>query len=119
MFLENDALVILGLVREEVSSEETLFAHKPVTEWARRVECGPCHIVYKALLKNECNVERSLCGFSPRKPYNYALFGTFNSILENTEKDGEKRGSRILKRVGTVLFNVCEDCILMPVEIQK
>lgn len=37
--------------------------------------------------------------------YNYASFGTFNYIPEKNEKDGKRRGSRILNTcVGTVLL---------------
>lgn len=71
-------------------------------------------MVYKALHENECSVEveRSLCDFAPGKPYNCALFGTFKYRPEKIERDGEKRGSRILKTcVGAVVLCVCDDCI--------
>lgn len=91
------------------NSEETLLTHEVITEWGPyHVECGPYHMVYKALHENDCNVEteRSLCDFSPRKPYNCALFGTFNYIPEKkNEKNGKRKGSWILNTcVGTVLL---------------
>lgn len=80
-------------------------------------------MVYKVLHENEYNVEveRSLCDFFPL-PGNLITMhclGTFNFIPENTKKDGKRRGSRILKTcVSTVLLNVCDACVLTPVDIQ-
>lgn len=54
------------------------------------------HMVYKALHENDCDVEieRSLCDFSPRKPYNYASFGTFNYIPEKKKRRmGKEEGA--------------------------
>lgn len=60
--------------------------------------------------------------FSPRKPYNFASFGTFSHTHtpENNERGGTTGGSRILKICfGTVLLYAWDDCIMTPVDTQR